>query len=253
MYRRLEGRLLPCSRKLVEVNGSKMLLQTKNIDGIERCLIYDGVYEGVTTSVLKKYLKPDMTFVDVGANIGYYTLLGARRGGLVYAFEPEEKNFKDLIGNTRRNNFTNVIPLQKAVGSECGSVTLYVSSEESGEHSVVLKRHCNEMRKIEMVTLDRTVSHVDILKIDTEGNDYNVLLGAKRLLENCSLLITEFWPEGIIKSGHTCEEFWSLVASYFPHIQIADEVEKVLVEESLEEAIKRAGDHKMSVNLVCTK
>ncbi len=251
LYRHAEGRLLPKTRKTIRINNYDIQLEITSIDGIARLLIYNGEYESVTTSVLKKYLTPSMKCVDVGANIGYYTLLMARNSEVVWAFEPEEKNYKDLLENIKLNHFQNIIPINRAVGAIGEVKNLYVSSEESGEHSLVSKRHCKSTTKVEVVTLDSMIKQrIDVVKIDTEGYDFNVLLGAKRLLSTHPLLITEFWPEGINLCGHSCKEFWDLLSTYYPVIYIADEVEKTLTVGSMEDAIRRIGKNMMSVNLI---
>lgn len=259
-YRRLEGMLLPKERKAITVNDCTMVLETTSIDGIERQLIYDKKYEPVTTKVLRSYLGVGMNAVDVGSNIGYYTLLFAKRVGYlgrVWSFEPEEKNFRQLLENIKRNRLDNVLPAQKAISNTLGMSKLYVSSEESGEHSLVVKRHCKSVVNIETTTIDETFhdTRVDVLKIDTEGNDIRVLLGAERLLtENSPLLVVEFWPEGIVKGGYTPQQFWELLLSYgFKHIYIANEIKKTLILGSLTQALNNCSDHGFSVNLICMK
>lgn len=258
LYRWLEGQLLPRSSRLVSVNGCTMKLVATSIDGIERQLIFSKEYEPVATNVLKKFVQPGMRVVDVGANIGYYTLLLSKlvkENGTVWSFEPEAKNFDNLTTNIRLNRLTNVISVPKAVGSKNEIRDFFISSEESGEHSIVLKRHCKKVVRIRVVSLDSViVDKIDVLKTDTEGNDCEVLLGAKELIRKYRpLLITEFWPDGLIKAGAKPQDFWILLQSYYDNIYIADEVEKTLSIGTMEDAVRRIGKNMLSVNLICSK
>ncbi len=255
--------MLPSTRRLVIVDGMSILAETrtgKEVDGIARQLIFAGVYEPVTTNLLRSYLKPGMRVADVGANIGYYTLIAAHyvgASGIVWAFEPEQHNFAALIDNVQRNTLQNVRPSMVAVSDTIGVDTLYVSGEESGEHSLVVARHCKDKVVVPTTTLDSVIGDatLHVLKTDTEGNDVKVLRGAKHTLQrsNC-LLIVEFWPEGILKGGSTPQELWDyLVACGFSHFYVADEVEKTLSVGTLESTLKHCNDRKFSVNLVCSK
>jgi FkbM family methyltransferase len=238
-YREIEKLLIPKARRVITLPDYQLHLELSSIDGISR-----------------KYVQPKMTVVDVGANIGYFTLLLSKlvgSKGMVFAFEPENRNYNALRHNMQLNNVSNILVYQSAVGKVDEICTLYVSSEESGEHSLVTKRHCHTTQTVKVVRLDDLVRNVDVIKTDTEGNDLHVLQGAGRLLSSQPLLITEFWPEGIIKSGHTCEEFWNLLRSYYQNILIADEVEKTLTIGTMSDAIRRIGKNMMSVNLICSK
>ena len=255
-YRGIEKFLMPKARRMVTLPDYQLHLVLSSIDGISQNLIYNGEYEPVATSVLRKYTRLEMNVIDVGANIGYFTLLLSKlvgNLGKVFAFEPEKQNYAALCHNIQLNNGSNILTYQNAVGNVDEMCTLYVSSEESGEHSLVTKRHCHATQTVKVVRLDDLVRNADVIKTDTEGNDFHVLQGAERLLSAQPLLITEFWPDGIIKSGHTCEEFWSLLHFYYKDILIADEVEKTLTTGTIEDAIRRIGVNMMSVNLICSK
>ena len=256
-YRWAEGMLLPHSSRLVTVNGLKMQLVAKSIDGIERQLIYNHEYEPVTTSILKKVVRPGMTSVDVGANIGYFTLLLSGlvgENGRVWSFEPEEQNFTMLLNNIRLNDLNNIITLQQALSNKVTTCNLYVSGEESGEHGLILRRHCKKVQSVTTTTLDRVVTqYVDVVKTDTEGNDFNVLLGAKRLFGRRPLFVTEFWPDGIMASGTSPKIFWDYLKSMYKWIYLVDEIEKSISVAVYENALTRCRRNMMSVNLVCSK
>ena len=96
-------------------------------------------YERATTDLLKDLLHPGMIFVDVGANIGYFSLLAANlvgTEGTVYAFEPEPGNHELLRKNIELNSYSNIVMIQKAVSNKSGSAPLFLSALDSGSHSL---------------------------------------------------------------------------------------------------------------------
>lgn len=104
-------------------------------------LLVKGVYEPKTTSLFKKVIREGDIVVDVGAHIGYYTLLASRLvgdTGKVYAFEPEPRNYDLLLKNLELNNVKNVVAIKKAVSNKKGTLKFYLS-KISLEHSTVKK------------------------------------------------------------------------------------------------------------------
>ena len=120
-------------QKEVMVHGFPFLLDP--LDSLELSIFRS--YEPFETSLLTAEVRPGMTIVDIGANIGYYTLLFSKltgESGCVYAFEPEPKNFALLQQNLSRNNRTNVVAFNLAASDLTGESFLYLSSENHGDH-----------------------------------------------------------------------------------------------------------------------
>jgi FkbM family methyltransferase len=153
-------------------------------------LLYDS-YEPGTTRFFETFLKDGMTVVDVGAHIGYFTLLAARlvgSEGKVYAFEPHPTNFQLLVKNIEANRFKNVICIQKAVSNKCGKCKLYLASHSSGQHSIFSNVTQTKVYvEVETVTLDSFFASlgwpsVDLIKIDVEGAEKMVFEGMRELI-----------------------------------------------------------------------
>ena len=266
-YRLAARRLIPDKDKTITVNDYKMRLRIekgKDIDGIAQSLLVRGTFEPLTTQIFKDYIKKDMAVVDVGANIGYYTLLaaglvGAR--GLVYAFEPETRNYQDLVSNIELNDLDNFMikPARLAVSSMDGLASLYVSTTESGEHSLIKGRTKNTIEQVvECVKLDNYLSRtpIDFIKIDTEGNEYDVLMGMRKLVQSSPNLkvVLEFWPDGLVLAGHSAEELWKLLIDMgLRPAKIINEQGGEVVEASYEKAVELCDRHKFSVNILCEK
>lgn len=146
---------------------------------------------------LGKILKPGMTFVDIGANQGEFTLFAARRlsQGNVFAFEPEEQMFQRLTKNVDLNQFKNVKLFNCGLGKEKTWAQLYTSRDtalHSGWHEGLFTSYRSNYRNdhvqdIEIIRFDEILSNggvqrVDLVKIDVEGAELFVLQGAEETL-----------------------------------------------------------------------
>ena len=98
-----------------------------NDAGISRELALLGVHEPIATRLLNQQIKSGMRVIEIGANIGYYTLIAANlvgESGKIYAIEPEPANYALLTKNVEVNGYKNVIPIQKAISNEIGTSKL---------------------------------------------------------------------------------------------------------------------------------
>jgi len=258
-YRMLARNFIPSENKIVEVNGCKFKVRIekgRDIGGIAQQLVFDHSYEPLATKLFQSLVKEGMTVVDIGANIGYYTILASKlvgQDGLVYAFEPEARNFADLMGNINLNQSHNVIPLYKAVSDKYGSLPLYVSETESGEHSLVRCESRNDVKPVlvQTVALDDTIKKADFIKLDVEGHEYQSLEGAKQILSSRPILLIECWPEGILANGITMEKFWLSLKRYYSHIYLIDEFQKIFYLTDVEGILSYYKKHAFSANLIC--
>jgi FkbM family methyltransferase len=171
-------------------------------DAVVSPMIATGWYEPAMTELFRHLVKKGMTVVDVGANMGWYTLLAARRvgdGGRVISIEPEPTNFSFLSKSVELNQFGHVRLLQECAAREEGTRTLFLELENLGGHSIVLSRGKGSIL-VRSTTLDATfqelgVKNVDVMKVDVEGADAEVLSGCKRHLSQVTNMMIEYTPE----------------------------------------------------------
>ena len=272
IYYRITKFTMPEDKKIVEVEGFLMKLSTdqRGLDGMTAALSATHHYEPLTTTLFKKILQPGMKVIDVGANIGYFSLLSSKLvgdTGTVWAIEPEPNNFKHLVENIRLNQahnpkglFQNIITIESAISDHNGTAELYISKEESGEHSLVKGRpHVKDSINVKLTTLDSlmsTIKVIDLIKTDTEGNEIPILRGSKNLIKSSPsiVVIAEFLIPGIEASGHTPQQYWELLHELgLKNIYIISEHLKLLSRGSCADAITLCKGSKFSVNLVCSK
>lgn len=146
-----------------------------------------GHYEREVESILSKLVTKETTFIDVGANIGYFTILCSRLAQAVYAFEPVPVVFERLSRNISLNNCKNVRAYQCAVSKERTRLRLFESKISDGHDSTVKRSEHDRSIFVDAVTLDETVepSARDIvMKVDVEGSEMGVILGAIGLIRS---------------------------------------------------------------------
>jgi len=156
--------------------------------------VLSGLGEPLVQEALAKYLLPAMTFYDLGANIGFFSLLGARlvgTTGLVYSFEADPEIAARLKGNLAFNNFLQTKVEQKAVWSETTTVSFErvdanTSPDRGLGHVSGGGTTTAQTITVEAVSLDEYVANhaaPDFVKCDVEGAEVAVFQGAARLLK----------------------------------------------------------------------
>lgn len=162
---------------------------------------------------LTHFLKSGMTYVDVGANIGTTTLAAADAvgaDGKVIAFEPHPRTFRDLAASAALNPaLANRISL---IGAAVGDSTGYARMTNLPESDV---NHIDEAGiPVPITTLDEALAaihHIDLLKIDVEGYEKNVLLGAGETLEKTSAIYFENCEENFVQFGYSGDDVFDLL------------------------------------------
>jgi len=188
-----------------------------------------GMTERSQIRLVCQFLKPGMTFIDVGANFGQYTLFACDLvgpNGEVHSFEPSSRIFKELCFNVQINEFQDICTLNMvAVSDKKSHATL--SKYEPG--SEVFSSLGTQMRKsnsivgheqVKTTTLDCYISEkgikkVDFIKMDIEGAELLALRGARELLiaDNAPLLVLEIEDRNCEGFGYNATEIWDYLES----------------------------------------
>jgi FkbM family methyltransferase len=210
MYYRIYSWSRPQELTEIDVEGVQLWIEPSD-QGIASFLLTSGSYEPFEVSVVQRLLRPGDCFIDVGAHIGYYTVIAARAvgpGGRVYAFEPAPRNFELLVRNVDVNIYQDRVTASCcAIGAESGSCRLYLNEDNQGDHRILANGHQRRSAiDVPLQTLDESIDEgvaVNLIKMDIQGAEFLALSGMSRLLsENADLAIAlEFWPEGITQSG----------------------------------------------------
>ena len=200
-------------------------------DWIQWQVYYLGDYLGEAR--FARYLisgsRPGETFIDIGANVGHYTLLMSRElgsDGRVYSFEPLGSTFTRLVENIDLNEATNVVASQVAIGSSTGTVNIDLVDEDNiGAARVVATTDDQSANSVESSTLDEKLRDEDLqdlrfLKMDIEGYEFEALKGAVQTLKQFKpICLIEIHREQLSIFGTTPEELFSFMSDlgYMAH------------------------------------
>lgn len=251
-------RILSCVSKLLKPKAT-ILVHAQDFDlyvhGADQIItpqiLVDRLYEPEETSLIKKVLKPSMTFLDLGANWGYFSLLASKcvgSSGKVYAFEPDPLNYRYLVENIRLNRAANIAPIRKAVSNRNGVAEFYLDRDNAGAHTLSCRNIQTLYKgslKVETTTLDDFVEldniRPDFIKMDLQGAEGLVIEGGQRVLkQNPSLMIVmEFWPEGLMNCGTVPEKLLEILSRLFVIRIVGDAQRERDLGDVLEMARKR--------------
>lgn len=202
-------------------------------DVVQRELFLYGVYEPETTREVERLLKPGQTVLDVGANIGYYTLVFAKavgETGRVHAFEPVPRLRKTLEANIAANAFRNVAVERLACWSSCGEAEIFEAPKRNSGKSSLFRQNAEapQGHKIQTTTIDayaqaKTLQKVDLIKIDVEGAELDVLEGSWETIARWHpVLIVEVVPRFLETRGSSFKTFLELLDSRGYDCQVRD-------------------------------
>jgi len=195
-------------------------------------------YEEDTTNLFKKIIQPNMTVIDIGGHIGYYTTLFAKivgNNGKVYAFEADNDNFKLLEKNTGK--YKNVILTNKAISDKTGEISFFKINNSTGCHSII-KSENSQIITVPATTLDEfakqnNIEKIDVIKIDIEGGEPFAFKGMKELFSKSKSLtvVMEFSPEALKKADVNPLEFLQEIKDYgFAILQIFPDAQTKFLE-----------------------
>jgi len=167
--------------------------------------LFAGLFHETQTFIFfKEHIRNAKVFVDVGANIGGYSIRAAKYSK-VYAIEPLPRNYKILKINEKLNN-VKINSFNIAAGNKNGKIKLFYELGHYGRPSI--KRNYKKFVEVEMKPLDEIINEgsIDLIKIDVEGAEDLVLEGARNCLKITKMVIIEYNDDSILKSYKILKE-----------------------------------------------
>ena len=210
------------NRFLTKQYAEKMKIRYDICSTVGWAIHRKGSFEPITNGFLKKNIASGMTCIDVGANIGAFTLIMAElvtELGTVISFEPQSAMYEMLLFNVDLNNLKNVECMNMALSDKEGQQTLYIPAlkknqglinyggatldvnsspygVDQGNREELFQKEIIIAQKLDEVLTSKDILRVDFLKVDVEGHEYEVLRGATKTIEKWKpLLLLEFCPD----------------------------------------------------------
>lgn len=236
---------LECANPFRETVTARQLPLGLRIEAYKRDAVGRGLYRrgahepGFTRFLLDTFL-PDGgdRFLDVGANLGYFScLFGKLAGprGKVVAVEPEPNNFRLLERNLKNNALKNVTAHWCAAGAEEGTAKMGIyKAANRGRHSLVDLDSCKEFIEVPVRRLDDLIKDTgeepwDLVKMDVEGYEWFVFQGAAQTLARTKMLAMEYAPTHWRKAGIDPAVVFQTLASHFSRVKRFEEMNLVTV------------------------
>ncbi len=227
-------------------------------------LSINGEYEPIVTELVINLIKPDSVVLDIGANIGYFTLLFAKvvgASGHVYAFEPDPYSYQLLEKNIEENNYSNISTYQLAVSDQNSTLFLHRDQFNNLDHRIYKSAIKGDLIEIDAVSLDAffpqiSQSEFNFIKMDIQGSEGWAIEGMMDLINKSNeiSILTEYWPEGLDKSGYGRTRFIHLLDELgfdlFDIIERRKELSPVKLDDVLAKYPEGYTGH---TNLLCVK
>jgi FkbM family methyltransferase len=204
------------------LESSKLFLYPGN--ETSRSVFVTGRYEPNEFCLLQRILKPGMTFIDAGANMGLYSIFAARRvgpRGKVLALEPSAREFEILQKNVKLNSLTNVLTIRKALFDRASQVELSVAPLGKSGHNTLgafgYDTPLDHSERVQSERLDDLIhgeglARVDVIKMDIEGAETAALRGAEETLRQFKpVLLIELSDRSLQHQGTSSRELLGLL------------------------------------------
>ena len=218
-------RLLFIKRKFRKINENYWYLDPISDFGLR--LSKDRFYEKEFTSLILRNLKEGDTFVDLGTNEGYFSVLASKKvgqSGRVYSIEPQSRLHSIFSKNINKNKCYNVSLIPFAVSDQEREIEITLSPSINTGSSTFVKQSRRKWWKRETVlatTLDKLfmskqIPEIDLIKIDIEGFELLALQGAKEMLQSKKIkkLLIEVHPEQLKNLGQSVGELEQLLNNH---------------------------------------
>jgi FkbM family methyltransferase len=185
--------------------ANNFYMRVNPTEHIQQQLFWYGYYEKELGDLIRKTLKAGDVFIDIGANIGYFSLLAAKHQptAKIFSFEPVSSLFKQFEENISINGFKNIIAVNAAVGERNDEREIYISGDDNKGMSSFEKpeNYSGKTETVKVVEFDDWVNKsgfykIDLIKIDVEGSELFALKGMSETFKNFKpLIIIEINPQ----------------------------------------------------------
>jgi FkbM family methyltransferase len=209
---------------------------------------YKALVEAREVEALRSLVPAGSAVVDVGANIGFFTMRFAEwvgPSGRVFAIEPESANFASLAARVKSHGFAERVALVKAAAMDsAGEAHLWINPDNPADHRIADSGASVEAVKIDQLLESHPGMKVSLIKVDVQGAELRALRGAASTLERMRpALLVEFHEPSLVAAGTTPRELLAYLTGfgYAPSVLAGDGAWQALTGEELFERMSARG------------
>jgi FkbM family methyltransferase len=234
------------------IDGHDLLL-----DEGDSLALAGGIYEPEEKAWYERTVRPGDFVVEVGANLGYFSLVFGRAvgpKGRVVSYEPDPDVGQILRRNAAVNGYSNLEVRPVAVADQTGTMTFYRDPKTTGDNRLFSHGHDRDSFSVPVVTLDENLAEfserIDLVKMDIQGAEPLALDGMERLLQERPprRMLIEFWPHGIAGMGRDPARMIDVLRAAGYHLTRLDDHTEFELGRALREMTP---ENKDWVNLIC--
>lgn len=235
------------------------LFWLNNTGYLDQKIIQEGEFEPMSTAAIKRLVKPGFTVLDVGANIGYYTVLTSKLvgdAGRVIAFEPTKHFLEVLNRNIAVNNLKNIEVLPLGLSNKACEMVIDIGPSSATLHSPIGFDEVLSTEKIQLSTLvdfvrESKLARIDFIKIDIDGHEPILFDGAWPVLDAMSpTILCEVSHLHYLQAGCTAWDFYAKVKEHGYLIYDETTLEEIKTKESF---LRSCGNFNVSSNIILSK
>jgi len=253
--------------RLLEIKSPRSLYRTPKNDlfwlnktgYLDRCIIETGIFENRSTDLLPFLVKDGDVVLDVGANIGYYSVLISKligKSGHIYAFEPT-KHFRPVLKrNIDENNINNVEVLSYGLSNTIQELEIDIGPSSATMHSPegydrVISKETIKLSTLEAFVKERNINKIDFIKIDVDGHEPLFFEGAWRVLDAYSpIVLCEISHLHYLEAGTTAWDFYRMVIEHKYYIYNEDTME---IMENETQFLRQCANFDKTSNIILSK
>lgn len=249
IYRRVFSATYHGVDKNITFRGSTYKVPTTDTAVVPSMM--SGDYENTELDMFNKLLKTNNVVLDIGANVGVYSIEASKKigkKGKVFAFEPVPENVELLKFNLAANNASNVAVIPAGVGSKDGKLKLYLAEHSIATHSA--GKISDKFIEVATFAIDSFVKSqklkkIDMIKIDIEGYEGYAIEGAmKTIIKQQPILFIEFSADHLKRCGYSPTQQAKTLLQLYKYCYHIDEHKKVLRKlKSVRDIIKLRNDN----------
>jgi len=217
LIRKLIKKLIGSEKVILKFNSFKIYAGVKT--ALEIDVVFNNYNEMRILKIIEIFALKGYDFIDAGANIGLHSLTAAQSNRTIeiYSFEPEPENYNDFIKNINLNGFYNIRPFKLGLGNKNENKYLNINEEwNKGKHSLKINfagtQKSIKIPLLKLNTFEDTIKNDSlVIKIDVEGYEYEVIEGARSIIDKTSniVLIIELLEQN--NSRETCNKIVDLL------------------------------------------